>query len=87
MPSSIYLDKNRQLQFFLLTILPLPDKLRISITMVAKMMKLEDLAMKKHLALLFAVLMLVLTGCGNKAPSTDGVTPVSYTHLTLPTKA
>lgn len=35
--------------------------------------------MKKHLALLFAVLMLVLTGCGNKAPSTDGVTRESIT--------
>ena len=35
--------------------------------------------MKKHLALLLAVLMLVLTGCGNKAPSTDEVTRESIT--------
>ena len=41
--------------------------------------------MKRYLAIT-AALALVLTACGHAAPDSTP-TPVSYTHLTLPTKA
>ena len=44
--------------------------------------------LKKYMGLLLALVMcLSLTACGSNAPETLENIAVSYTHLTLPTKA